>query len=213
MFHKWESMSFNFKKTYIYILYLIYMSLNFLMHILMSRTMRQYVAYNPPHHITQYKVSIPPTCTGAELFQLWTHPRDVMCMFISDGLTILKRSPAWPTQSLKLSRVQMYRVTISPIRLKMGLCADTRCVQGASFWIVLLISNSINSCAFFFPSLSSVMVSYRGSPGYNCLENFDGKFRRGCLRNAFMRSGDLARSCRGRLPIGNVQGYTPCNRA
>jgi len=151
MFHKWESMSFNFKKTYIYILYLIYMSLNFLMHILMSRTMRQYVAYNPPHHITQYKVSIPPTCTGAELFQLWTHPRDVMCMFISDGLTILKRSPAWPTQSLKLSRVQMYRVTISPIRLKMGLCADTRCVQGASFWIVLLISNSINSCAFFFP--------------------------------------------------------------
>jgi len=57
MFHKWESMSFNFKKTYIYILYLIYMSLNFLMHILMSRTMRQYVAYNPP--ITSHSTRFP----------------------------------------------------------------------------------------------------------------------------------------------------------
>ena len=35
------------------------------------------------------------------------HPRDVLCMFISNGLTSLKWSPAWPTPRLKLSRVQM----------------------------------------------------------------------------------------------------------
>ena len=64
------------------------------MQILMSRTIRQYVAYNPPHHITQYRISNPRTYTGAELFQLSIHPRDVTCMFISNGLTIPKRSPA-----------------------------------------------------------------------------------------------------------------------
>ena len=37
-----------------------------------------------------------------------------------------------------------------------------------------------------------------------------GKFRRGCLRKASMRSGDMVRSCRGRLSIGNLQGHTPC---
>ena len=65
-----------------------------LMHILMSHTIRQYVAYSPPHHITQYRVSNPRTCTSTELFQLSIDPRDVMCMFISNGLTTPKRSPA-----------------------------------------------------------------------------------------------------------------------
>ena len=64
------------------------------MHILMSRTIRQYVAYNPPYHITQYRVSDPRTCTGAELCQLSINPRNVLCMFISNGLTIPKRSSA-----------------------------------------------------------------------------------------------------------------------
>jgi len=135
----------------------------------MSRTIRNYVAYNPLQHITQYGVFNPRTCTGAELFQLSIHPSDVMCMFISNGLTIPKRLPVRPTQSLKLSRVQVYRVTVFPIRLKMGLCADTRCLQGASFVIILIFSNLLSSCAFFFQSLISVMVSYRRSPGYNYL--------------------------------------------
>jgi len=117
------------------------------MHISMSRTIRHYVVYNPLHHITQYGVSNPRTCTGAELLQLSIHPRDIMCMFISNGLTIPKRSPAWPTQSPKLSRVQVYRVTVFPIRLKMGLCADTRCLQGASFVIILLISSLLEKTA------------------------------------------------------------------
>ena len=139
------------------------------MHLLMSRTIRHYVAYNPPQYMTQYRIFNPRTCTGAELFQLSIHPRDVMCRFISNGLTIPKRSPAWPTQSLELSRVQVYRVTIFPIRLKMVLCADTRCLQGASFVIILLISNLLFSCAFIF---SITLISdgfYRWSLGYNCL--------------------------------------------
>ena len=148
----------------------------------MSGTMRQYVAYNPPHHITQHRVSIPRTCTGAELVQLWTNPRDVMCMFISNGLTILKRSPAWPIQSLKLSRVQVYRVTIYPIRLKMGVCADTRRQQGVSFVIILLTSNLSYSCAFFFPHHTHqwwfLIVGHPAT-------TFDKKFRRGCLHKTF----------------------------
>ena len=43
--------------------------------------------------------------------------QDVMCMFVSIGLTIMKRSPAWPAQNLKLSTVQVYHVTRFPIRL------------------------------------------------------------------------------------------------
>ena len=62
-----------------------------------------------------------PLCTGAELFQIWIHPRDFWCIFISNGLTSPKWSPAWPTQRLKLPRVQVHRVTI----FSMGLCADT----------------------------------------------------------------------------------------
>jgi len=137
------------------------------MHILMSRTIRQNVAYNPPHLITQYRVSNPRTCTGAELFQLSIHPCDVMCMFFSSGLTIPKRSPAWPAQSLKLSRVQVYRVTIFPIRLEMGFCADTRCLQGMRWFCSFQIYQI--HVHFFFKSLSSVMISYRGSPSYKCL--------------------------------------------
>jgi len=123
------------------------------------------------HHITSHSTgfSNPRTCTGAELFQLSIHPRDFMCMFISNGLTSPKCSPAWPTQSLKLSRVQLHRVTLFPIWLKMGLCADTGYVQRASFFIICPFQFYYNHVQFFFPSLSSVMVSYGGSPGYICL--------------------------------------------
>ena len=74
-----------------------------------------------------------------------------MCTFISNDRNILKRSLVWPTQSLKLLRVQVYRVTRFTNRLMMGLCADTPCLKGASFVIILLIPNLLYSCAFFFP--------------------------------------------------------------
>ena len=35
-------------------------------------------------------------------FQIWFHPRDFLCMFISNGLTSPKWLPAWPTPRLKL---------------------------------------------------------------------------------------------------------------
>jgi len=63
-------------------------------------------------------------------------------------------------------------------------------------------------CNLFFLSLSSVMVSYCGSPGYICF--LYGKIRCGCLRKSSMRSGDMARICRGRLSIGNLQDHMPC---
>ena len=53
------------------------------------------------------------------------------CMFISNGLTSPKWSPAWPTPRLKLSRVQVLRVTVFSICLKMGLCAGTLLHHGA----------------------------------------------------------------------------------
>ena len=37
-----------------------------------------------------------------------------------------------------------------------------------------------------------------------------GKFQRGFFLKSFMRSGDMARICRGRLSIGILQGHTPC---
>jgi len=79
-----------------------------------------------------------------------------MCMFISNGLTIPKRSPAWPTQSLKLLRVQVHRVTIFPIWLKMGLSADTRYVQGTSnVMFFVQFKFIIIMCNLFFITLIS----------------------------------------------------------
>jgi len=71
-------------------------------------------------------------------------------MFISNGLTSPKWSPAWPTPRLKLLRVQVHRVTIFSIWLKMGLCADTRYVQSASFSIIYFTSILLKSGAIFF---------------------------------------------------------------
>jgi len=71
-------------------------------------------------------------------------------MFISNGLTSPKWSPAWPTLRLKLSRVQVHRVTIFPIWLKMGLFADTGYVQSASFSIIYFTSILLKSGAIFF---------------------------------------------------------------
>ena len=76
------------------------------------------------HHIIPHCTgfSNPRTCTCAELFQIWIHPRDFLCMFNSNGLSSPKWSLAWPTQRLKHSRVQVHRVTIFSIWLKMGAC-------------------------------------------------------------------------------------------
>ena len=129
---------------------------------------------NQPHHITQYRVSIPRTCTGAGFFQLWAILLDVMWTLISNDLTILKRSLVWPTQSLKLSMVQVYRVTRFPYRLMMVLCADARCLKSASFVIFLLISNLLYSEVFFsFSSHSSVIVSLIVGHPTTVYGNFD----------------------------------------
>jgi len=71
-------------------------------------------------------------------------------MFISNGLTSPKWSPAWPTPRLKLSRVQVHRVTIFSIWLKMGLCADTGYVQSVSFSIIYFTSVLLKSGVIFF---------------------------------------------------------------
>ena len=100
------------------------------------------------HHITSHSTgfSNPRTCNGAQLFQIWFHPRDFLCMFISNGLTSPKWSPAWPTPRLKLSHL----VTIFSIWLKMGLCADTWYVQSVSFSIIYLTSILLKSGVNFF---------------------------------------------------------------
>ena len=123
------------------------------------------------HHIISHSTgfSNSRTCTGAELFQIWFHPRDFLCMFISNGLTSPKWSPAGPTPRLKLSRVQVHRVTLFSICLKMGLCADTGYVQSVSFSVIYFTSILLKSVVIFFGTLSLVMVSYRGSPDEICL--------------------------------------------
>ena len=100
------------------------------------------------HHIISHSTgfSNPRTCT----VQIWFHPRDFLCMFISSGLASPKWSPAWPTPRLKLSRVLVHRVTICVIWLKMGLCADTGYVQSASFSLIYFSSNLLKSGVFVF---------------------------------------------------------------
>ena len=159
------------------------------MHIFMSHAFRWYVAPNPSHHITQYRVAIPRTCTGAEL-QLWTNLRDVMCIFISNGLTFLIRSLAWPTQSLKLSMVQVYRVTRFPNRLMMGLWQSLwkHTMPGRHviydnfahfkfviFMCYLLFSITLISDLFLAVDHPTTVVR---------------KFRRGCFLKAFWRHGE-----------------------
>ena len=104
------------------------------------------------HHIISHNTgfSNPRTRNGAQLFQFWFHPRDSLCMMISNGLTSPKWSPAWPTPRLKLSRVLVHRVTIFVIWLKMGLCADTGYVQSASFSLIYFSSISLKSGVIFF---------------------------------------------------------------
>jgi len=70
-------------------------------------------------------------------------------MFNSNGLTSPKWSPAWLTPRLKLSRVQVHRVTIFSIWVKMGLCADTGYVQSASFSIIYFTSILLKSGVIF----------------------------------------------------------------
>ena len=55
-------------------------------------------------------------------------------------------------------------------------------------------------------------VSHRGSPSNPApvIGMPVPVFLRGCLLKSSMRSGDMARNCRGKMSIGNLQGHTPC---
>jgi len=86
------------------------------------------------------------------------------------------------------------------------LCRHRIRAKRVIFDIVVHFNFIIIMCNLFFLSLSSVIVSYRGSPGYICLW----KTSTCCLRKSSMRSSDIARICRGRLSIGNLPGHTPC---
>jgi len=123
------------------------------------------------HHIISHStgVSNPCKCTGAELFQVWIHQRDFLCMFISNELTSPKWSPAWPTQRLKLPRVQVHRVTIFISGWRWASVPTQDTCKARHFRWSSSFQFYYNHVQFFFLSLSSVMVSYRGSPGYICL--------------------------------------------
>ena len=162
------------------------------MHVLMSCTISKYVAYNPPHHITQYWVFQSSQVYRCRTFPNLIHPRDFLCMFISNGLTSPKWSPAWPTQKLKLPRVQVHRVTRERKRDNVVYWKTKRKIKDDLQYIFYLVEDGslcrhrirakrvifdnlvhfnfiVIMYNFFFLSLSSVMVSYRGSPGYICL--------------------------------------------
>ena len=87
--------------------------------------------------------------TAHNFSKIWFHPCAYLCMFISNGLTSPKWSPARPTPRLKLSRVQVHRITIFSILLKMGLCADTKYVQSVSFSIFYFTSVLLKSGVIF----------------------------------------------------------------
>ena len=115
------------------------------MHMFTSCTISNHVAYNPPHHITQYWVFQSSHVERRITFPNLISSTWLLCMFISNGLTSPKWSPAWPTPRLKLS----YLVTIFSIWLKMGLCADTGYVQSVSFSRIYFTSILLKSGVIF----------------------------------------------------------------
>jgi len=90
------------------------------MHMFMSCTISNYSLTT--HHIISHStgVSNPCTCTGAELFQIWFHPRDFLCMFISDGPT----SPKWSPVTLTHFQTETLKGTGSPYRYIFYLVED-----------------------------------------------------------------------------------------
>jgi len=103
---------------------------------------------------------------------------------------------------------QVYRVARFPNSVMMSSCAVTRCLIGTSFLTNFYSSNILYSCGFLILFSSHVTMTCFFSWGHPVTDV--GKFRRGCLLKFDMRSGDMARTCRGRLSIGNLQGHTPC---
>jgi len=118
-------------------------------------------------------VSNPCTCTGAEIFQIWFHPRDFLCMFISNGLTSPKWSPVWPTPRLKLSRVQVHRVTIFYLVEIGPLCRHRIRAKRVFFENLVHFNFTIIRCIFFLIILISVGFLSWVSWLNPFMENFD----------------------------------------
>jgi len=80
---------------------------------------------------------------------------------------------------------------------------DTRVIFGIFLLVKFIIFLGISNFVFITPNSDFFLIS--GHPATDV-----GKFWRGCLLKSDMRSGDIARTCSGRLSIGNLQGRTPC---
>jgi len=101
---------------------------------------------------------------------------------------------------------QVYRVTRFPNRLMTGPCWVTRCLIGASLSITFYSSNLTYSWVFLKTNIipNSDLFLIVGRPATDVE-----RLQHGCLLKSEMRSGDMARSCRGRLSIGKLLGHTP----
>ena len=88
-------------------------------------------------------------------------------------------------------------------------CGFTRYLTGESFKFLTLFYSSNWLCSWefliLFITLQSDLFLIASQPTTDV-----GKFLWGCLLKSDMRSGDMARSCRGRLSIGVLEGHTPC---
>ena len=87
-----------------------------------------------------------------------------MCTFISNCLNFLIFQLVRPTQSLTFSMIQVYCVNRFPNRLMTGFCGDKRCLIGASFSIILYISDLWYVFVFFEITLNSDLSLIVGHP-------------------------------------------------
>jgi len=168
MFHEWQHASFNFKKTCKHISYFIYMSLNLNAHVSVMYH-KQICRLQPTtsyHTVLGFPILARVPSQNFSKFE-FIHVTFCECSFRMD--VVVQNDHL--RDSLKDWNSQGYRFTVSLYFLSgwswafvptQDTCKARRFRWASSF------QSYYNNVHFFFLSLSSVMVSYRGSPDYIC---------------------------------------------
>jgi len=172
----------------------------------MSCTISNHVAHNPPHHITQYWVF-----QSSHVYRRRTFPR-----LSSSTWLFVYVHVEWTHKSKMItcvthSQTETLKGTGSPCHYIFYLVED-----GPLCWHRIRVKRVFfdNLVHFNFIKIRFNFFSYHSHQWWFLIvgllaKSVYGKHRRGCLRKSSMRSVDMARICRGRLSIGNLQGHTP----
>ena len=206
MFHKWGYMSLILKRHLYTFCNLFICHLIFIAHI--NVTYHKTICCLQPttsHHTVQgfqssheYRRRVFPTFNPSTWCYVYVHfkwpyySKTFTCMTHSKSETL--KGPGLPCHN------NPNQVEDGPLCRRTMSARRVICDNFAHFKFIILI------CMFFFNYSHQWWFLIVGLPATTVY----GKFQRGCLRKTFMRSGDMARSCRARLSICNLEGHMPC---